>query len=102
MTLEADVTDRVRAVIQVGGMHSLVKPDPTDDEKTEWFRHVSLVSSRCCLFIWKLTVRFFRQHSKLYLPANHPVLDEAKVARRLKTQIELFGKMVITGHRTGN
>jgi hypothetical protein len=31
----------VKAVIQVGGLQSFVRPDPDQDEKRAWFRKVS-------------------------------------------------------------
>lgn len=40
--MEADVEHKVKAVVQVAGLHSLVKIDPNDDDKGAWFRSVSL------------------------------------------------------------
>jgi len=50
-TDETDVEDKVAAVIQVGGMNTLVRPDPTNDQRRAWFREVSLVLS--IIVVWK-------------------------------------------------
>jgi len=42
--LPTEIEEKVTTVIQVGGMNTLVRPDPTQDEKREWFRSVSLPS----------------------------------------------------------
>lgn len=39
--LSIEVEEKVRAVIQVAGINNLVRPDPTDDDKIEWFREAS-------------------------------------------------------------
>ncbi|KAJ9109725.1 hypothetical protein QFC19_001955 [Naganishia cerealis] len=65
---ERPVEDLVKMVIQIAGMNTLVKPDTRQDDKIVWFR----------------------EHSKLYVPQNHPVMDEKGIAKRLRTQIITF------------
>lgn len=36
-----DVQQKVKAVVQVAGMHSLVRIDPKDIVKQDWFRKVN-------------------------------------------------------------
>ncbi len=36
-----DVEGKVNTIIQVGGLHTLVRPDPDQDDKRAWFRKVS-------------------------------------------------------------
>ncbi|GHJ85542.1 hypothetical protein NliqN6_1944 [Naganishia liquefaciens] len=62
---DRDVEDQVKFVIQVAGMNTLVKPDPRDEDKILWFR----------------------QHSMLYLPHDHPLMDEKGMDKRLKTTV---------------
>lgn len=38
---DRDVEPLVTAVIQVGGINTLVRPDPYDDDKRAWMRKVS-------------------------------------------------------------
>lgn len=37
----AEIESKVATVIQVGGMNTLVRPDPTNDDRRAWFREVS-------------------------------------------------------------
>lgn len=38
-----DVELKVKAVVQVAGLHSLVRPNPSNKEKLSWFKQVSLL-----------------------------------------------------------
>lgn len=49
--MKVDVQDKVKAVVQVAGLNSLVRIDPKDDEKGEWFRAVCPVPSFYSLFL---------------------------------------------------
>ncbi|WOO83917.1 Histone deacetylase clr3 [Vanrija pseudolonga] len=60
-----DVEHKVRAVVQVGGLHSFVRPDPANESKRAWFR----------------------QASRIYVPDVHPLLQEERLHRRLGGQI---------------
>lgn len=53
------VEQKVKGVIQVAGMNTLVRPDPTQDDKREWFRPVS--SSACLL--WLVLINPIRSHN---------------------------------------
>ncbi|KIR82282.1 histone deacetylase 6/10 [Cryptococcus gattii EJB2] len=56
-----DVEFKVKAVVQVAGLHSLVRPNPSNKEKLSWFK----------------------QCNQIYVPAEHVVLGDEKVKRRL-------------------
>ncbi|KAL1406389.1 Histone deacetylase hda1 [Vanrija albida] len=60
-----DVEHKVRAVVQVGGLHSFVRVDPANEAKRAWFR----------------------QASRIYVPDVHPLLSEERLHRRLGGQI---------------
>ncbi|KAJ9110177.1 hypothetical protein QFC20_003029 [Naganishia adeliensis] len=65
---ERAVEDQVKMVVQVAGMNTLVRPDPRHDERIMWYR----------------------QNSLLYLPQDHPLMDEKGMDKRLKTQVVTF------------
>ncbi|WVQ74620.1 hypothetical protein IAR50_004221 [Cryptococcus sp. DSM 104548] len=58
---ERMVETKVKAVIQVAGLHSLVRPTPSDLDKLKWFKSIN----------------------QIYVPAEHVLLDDEKVKRRL-------------------
>ncbi|ORY22508.1 hypothetical protein BCR39DRAFT_551487 [Naematelia encephala] len=60
-----EVQFKVKAVVQVAGIHTLVKIDPHNETRRNWFR----------------------QSNRIYVPSSHPVLDDEKVQRRLGGQI---------------
>ncbi|WVN90743.1 uncharacterized protein L203_105985 [Cryptococcus depauperatus CBS 7841] len=62
---EREVERKVKAVVQVAGLHSLVRPDPNDKDKLRWFK----------------------QNNRLYVPAEHVLLEDEKVKRRLGDQV---------------
>ena len=45
-----DVDRKVKAIVQVAGLHSLVRIDPQAAEKRDWFRKVSRLSK------WRLVL----------------------------------------------
>jgi len=60
-----DVERRVKAVIQVGGLHSLVRVDPQNEGKRNWFKGCN----------------------RVYVPSIHPLVKEERLHRRLGGQI---------------
>lgn len=56
---------RVKAVVQVAGLHSLVRVDPHNETRRKWF----MASNR------------------VYVPNTHPLLGEERLHRRLGGQI---------------
>ncbi|OCF43376.1 histone deacetylase 6/10 [Kwoniella heveanensis CBS 569] len=60
-----EVETKVKAVVQVAGLHSLVRIDPNNEEKRAWFR----------------------KSNQIYVPATHPVLKEDRIQKRLGGQI---------------
>ncbi|WWC68627.1 uncharacterized protein I206_102558 [Kwoniella pini CBS 10737] len=60
-----EVEKKVKAVIQVAGLHSLVRPDPNNDSRRIWFRKAN----------------------RIYVPSTHPVLEEERIQKRLGGQI---------------
>ncbi|WWC87894.1 uncharacterized protein L201_002792 [Kwoniella dendrophila CBS 6074] len=60
-----EVENKVKAVVQVAGLHSLVRPDPNNDSKRAWFR----------------------KSNQIYVPASHPVLEEDRIQKRLGGQV---------------
>lgn len=82
----ADVEDKVKAVIQVAGMNSLVRIDPKDDTKGTWFRAVSISliithHARFLLFptrpkpvlapLWHTLTHTVKQNIRPARPPNH-------------------------------
>jgi histone deacetylase 6 len=65
-----DVEQRVKAVVQVGGLHSLVRVDPHNESKRNWFKMVN----------------------RVYVPNIHPLLNEERLHRRLGGQINTSQK----------
>lgn len=65
MVNHCDVEKRVKAVVQVAGLHSLVRVDPHDEPKRKWFA----------------------QSNRIYVPSIHPLLAEQRLHRRLGGQI---------------
>lgn len=61
----SSVESRVKAVVQVGGLHSLVRVDPQSESKRNWFK--------AC--------------NRVYVPSVHPLLQEERLHRRLGGQI---------------
>lgn len=51
-----DVEFKVKAVVQVAGLHSLVRPNPSNKEKLSWFKQVSLFS--------QLSIKWFSRKKK--------------------------------------
>jgi hypothetical protein len=39
--MRADVQGKVKAIVQVAGMHSIVRIDPNNETRRAWFRKVS-------------------------------------------------------------
>nr|XP_018264720.1 histone deacetylase 6/10 [Kwoniella dejecticola CBS 10117]OBR86878.1 histone deacetylase 6/10 [Kwoniella dejecticola CBS 10117] len=60
-----EVEKKVKAVVQVAGLHSLVRPDPNNDTRRAWFR----------------------KSNRIYVPSSHPILEEERIQKRLGGQI---------------
>ncbi|WVR03811.1 hypothetical protein IAU60_000807 [Kwoniella sp. DSM 27419] len=60
-----EVERKVKAVIQVAGLHSLVRVDPQYEARRAWFR----------------------KSNQIYVPNDHPVLQEDRIQKRLGGQI---------------
>ncbi|WVF65792.1 hypothetical protein IAT40_000526 [Kwoniella sp. CBS 6097] len=60
-----EVEKKVKAVVQVAGLHSIVRVDPTNEGKRDWFR----------------------ESNQIYVPSTHPVLQESRIQRRLGGQV---------------
>jgi len=60
-----DVERKVKAVVQVAGLHSLVRIDPDNESRRNWFR----------------------ESNRIYVPSVHSVLDDERVRRRLGGQV---------------
>ncbi|RSH94679.1 Histone deacetylase hda1 [Saitozyma podzolica] len=60
-----DVQGKVKAIVQVAGMHSIVRIDPNNETRRAWFRKVN----------------------QIWVPETHSVLDDERVRRRLGDQI---------------
>ncbi|KAL7419556.1 Histone deacetylase hda1 [Cryptotrichosporon argae] len=56
-----EVERKVKAVVQVAGLHSIVRISPTNDSRRAWFR----------------------QNNQIYVPQEHILLDDETVKRRL-------------------
>ncbi|KAK6907347.1 hypothetical protein I203_101340 [Kwoniella mangroviensis CBS 8507] len=67
---QREVEQKVKAVIQVAGLHSLVRPDPNDEVKRSWFR----------------------KSNRIYVPAEHPVLEDERIQKRLGGQVHKSDK----------
>ncbi|BEI85282.1 hypothetical protein CcaverHIS002_0506830 [Cutaneotrichosporon cavernicola] len=65
-----DVQSKVKAIVQVAGMHSIVRPDPTNENRRTWFRDVC----------------------QIYLPHIHPLLGEERLYRRIGGQLRTARK----------
>jgi histone deacetylase 6 len=61
----AYVEQRVKAVVQVGGLHSLVRLDPQNEALRTWFKSCN----------------------RVYVPNSHPLLAEERLHRRLGGQL---------------
>ena len=70
----ADVSRKVKAVVQVAGMHSMVRIDPTNESRREWFK----------------------ARNRIYVPAQHPVLQDDRAKRRLGGQIFTSGRLIVS------
>ncbi|KAK4688388.1 histone deacetylase 6, partial [Tremellales sp. Uapishka_1] len=60
-----EVERKVKAVVQVAGMHSMIRIDPNNESRRDWFR----------------------KNNRVYLPSAHPVLEEERSKKRLGGQI---------------
>lgn len=65
-----DVESKVKAVVQVGGLHSLVRVDPNNETRRNWFR----------------------ASNRIYIPKSHPLMNEERLWRRLGGQIHTSDK----------
>ncbi|WWC96955.1 hypothetical protein V866_003831 [Kwoniella sp. B9012] len=65
-----EVENKVKAVIQVAGLHSLVRPDPNDEVKRSWFR----------------------KSNRIYVPSEHPLLEDERIQKRLGGQVHKSDK----------
>ena len=81
----------MKAVVQVAGLHSLVRIDPNNESRRAWFRKVSLSA---VLETLPLVIAQLRspQSNQIYVPANHPVLDDDRTRKRLGDQVFTSGK----------
>lgn len=69
-------------------MHSLVRIDPTNDNRREWFRRVSHLPTDVRT---TLTV----QSNRVYVPKTHPILEDERVQKRLGGQVFTSGKSIL-------
>lgn len=60
----------MKAIVQVAGMHSIVRPDPTNEGRRVWFKDVC----------------------QIYLPHVHPLLGEERLHRRIGGQLRTARK----------
>lgn len=67
---EPDIESRVKAIVQVAGLHSIVRPDPTNETRRAWFREAC----------------------RIYLPDIHPLLGEERLHRRIGGQLRTAPK----------
>ena len=86
LTFLPDIERKVKAVIQVAGLHSIVRIDPTNESRRDWFKAV------------RMTCQILNVHAdgyqsnRIYVPASHPVLDDERTKRRLGGQIFTSGE----------
>jgi histone deacetylase 6 len=64
------VQSKVKAIVQVAGMHSVVRPDPTNESRRAWFKEAC----------------------QIYLPHIHPLLGEERLHRRIGGQLRTARK----------
>ncbi|WWD16504.1 hypothetical protein CI109_100930 [Kwoniella shandongensis] len=60
-----DVERKVKAVVQVAGLHSLVRIDPNNIQRKDWFK----------------------RSNRIFVPSSHILLDDNRVCRRLGDQV---------------
>jgi histone deacetylase 6 len=77
--LISDVDRKGKAVVQVAGMHSLVRIDSDNQNRRDWFKKVSL-----CMFDDQ---RANAQSNRIFVPNSHPVLMDERAKKRLGGQI---------------
>lgn len=59
-------------------------------------RYVSFADSHCfALSSTGIVLMSFRQHSMLYLPQDHPLMDEKGMDKRLKTKVVTYRKLML-------
>ena len=78
---------RVKGVVQVGGMHSLVRIDAANEARREWFNQV-----RFHLNLESGDPADRSQNNQIYLPKDHPILLEERTQRRLGGRVQTSGQ----------
>lgn len=81
-----EVEAKVKAVVQVAGLHSLVRPDPHNESRRDWFRQVSPEAGT------QFRATANTQSNRIYVPSSHPMLADERVKRRLGGQIFTSGQ----------
>lgn len=88
-----DVERKVKGVVQVAGLHSLVRIDPTNESRRTWFKKVGHVIGRQRERESQSgsELMIIAKSNRIYVPKTHSILEDERVQKRLGEQIHTSG-----------